>query len=161
MTRIDFYILGENSQRDINHMVCRLCEKALTQQMKVLIYTQSAEQAQQLDDLLWTYKDDSFIAHHNCFNKLELGENKKTSATAFHYPVQIGSEAIAQDPNNNPENEQFPQLLINLSCETPAFYQQFERIAEMVGKEGNAREIARNRYRFYREKGFSLNKYDL
>jgi len=131
-------------------MVCRLCEKALSQNMNVLIYTQSADQAQQLDDLLWNYKTDSFIAHHN-----QLGESP--AQAGFDYPVLISSS----DRPDNEAHGQCRQLLINLTTETPPFYQHFERLAEMVDKEQQAKENARNRYRFYREQGHTLNKYDL
>lgn len=157
MTQIDFYILAENSHRDMNHMVCRLCEKALAQKMNVLIYTSSATQAQQLDDLLWTFKPDSFIPHYNQFNELEDDDS-------YSYPVLICTETDADDITsigNKKIMSQYKQLLINLTSNTPPFFQQFERIAEMVGKNNDEKEIARNRYRYYKQKQLTLNKYDL
>ena len=158
MTQIDFYILGEDSHRNINQMVCRLCEKALAQEMNVLVYTQSAEQAQQLDDLLWTFKTDSFIAHKN-----QLNEPSASPENSFNYPVLITApEQTGKNlPTGDKRYEQYTRLLINLTDEMPPFYQQFERIAEIVDKDGHAKEIARNHYRFYRDKGYSLNKYEL
>lgn len=154
MTQVDFYILGDNSHRDINQMVCRLCEKALSQAMNVFVLTKSTEQAQQLDDLLWTYKTDSFIAHQNRLNKSD--DSEILPQTEFNYPVLISSETPQAQ-----ETGQYTQLLINLTSQTPPLYQQFERIAEMVGKDPQSREVARNRYRFYLQQGLSLNKYDL
>ncbi|MDX2503294.1 MAG: DNA polymerase III subunit chi [Gammaproteobacteria bacterium] len=156
MTQIDFYIVAENSPRDINQMVCRLCEKALSQKMSVLIYTKSTAQAQQLDDLLWTFKADSFIAHHNLSSESEHSDTGPQSE--FNYPILISSTDRFSDVQNH---EHYTQLLINLTSETPSIYQQFERLAEMVDKTPHARETARNRYRFYRQQGYSLNKYDL
>ncbi len=151
MNQIDFYILGDDSPRDINQMVCRLCEKALEQEMNVLIYTKSFLQAQQLDDLLWTFKADSFIAHNSQLNEIEPD-------SSFFFPVLISSELSEEMANEKAPNK---RLLINLTLETPPFFQQFERMAEMVGKNSDEKEIARNRYRFYRQKGYTLNKYDL
>lgn len=155
--QIDFYILGENSHRDINQMVCRLCEKALDQKMNVLIYTKSPAQAQQLDDLLWTFKANSFIAHKDLVNDPEAD-------TSFFYPVLI-SAGTATDETVVGETQRafarYKQLLINLTAERPAFFKQFERIAEMVGNNNDEKEIARNRYRSYRQEGYTLNKYDL
>ena len=158
MTQIDFYILGEDSHRNINQMVCRLCEKALAQEMNVLVYTESAEQAQQLDDLLWTFKADSFIAHKN-----QLNEPSAAPENSFNYPVLITAPEQTDNslPTGDKRYEQYTRLLINLTAEMPPFHQQFERIAEMVDKDVHAKEIARNHYRFYREKGYSLNKYEL
>lgn len=157
MTQIDFYILAENSHRDMNQMVCRLCEKALAQKMNVLIYTRSAAQAQQLDDLLWTFKPDSFIPHTSQFNGLEGDDS-------YSYPVLISSDSATDATTfsgNKKIMSQYNQLLINLTSTPPPFFQQFERIAEMVGNNNEEKETARNRYRWYREKGLTLNKYDL
>lgn len=146
--QIDFYILAENSRRDINQMVCQLCEKAIVQEMDVLIYTKSIEQAHQLDELLWTFKADSFLAHKNELNDIETDNT-------FHYPIIISSHI---------KDETVPlkhQFLINLSNTHPAFIQHFKRIAEIVGKNPDDKEVARNRYRSYRDKGYTLNKYDL
>ena len=152
MPQVDFYILAENSSRDINRVCCQLCEKALTQKMKVLIYTQSIEQAEKLDDLLWSFKANSFIPHYN-----QLTEPNDASQSQFDYPVLISS--------NDTLNEHYSQLLINLSNTVPPFYQQFSRIAEMIDNNSinnsNARESARERYRFYQKNNYPLNKYDL
>ncbi|MCW8932977.1 MAG: DNA polymerase III subunit chi [Gammaproteobacteria bacterium] len=154
--QVDFYILGENSKRDINGMVCRLCEKALAQNMNVLVYTKSSSQAQQLDELLWTFKANSFIAHKNQISDTETVTEADSS---FSYPVLIctGNELAGKEQTIH----QYQQLLINLTTETPEFLPQFERVAELVGKDNDEKEIARNRYRTYREKGYNLNKYDL
>ncbi len=145
MTQIDFYILGESSHRNINQMVCQLCEKALTQQMNVFIYTESSDQAQQLDDLLWTFKTDSFIAHENRLNKTDI-------ETSYPYPVIISNDEVSSS---------YKHLLINLTANIPVFFKQFERVAELVGKESDEKEIARSRYRSYLQQGYTLNKYDL
>jgi DNA polymerase III subunit chi len=166
MTQIDFYILDESSPKNLHQIVCRLCEKALSQKMKVVIYTESIEQAQQLDDLLWSYKPDSFIAHQNRFN--ESVENDVPQANIpqkvlFNYPVLISNEEQLSTffTGINQEHWQYTQLLINLSTNTPPYYQRFDRLAEMVEKDAKQKEVARNRYRNYRQQGYSLNKYDL
>ena len=151
MTQVDFYILAENSRREINQMVCLLCEKALAQAMNVLIYTHSSTQAQQLDDLLWTFKNDSFIPHKNQFRESHIDDSH------FYYPV-----LICHSNNTRPDIlAQYKQLLINLSNESPAFISQFKRTAELVDSNDEEKKIARNRYRYYQQKGYTLNTYDL
>lgn len=150
MQQVDFYILGEHSNRNLKQMVCQLCEKALSQNMNVVIYAASLQQAQELDELLWTYKDDSFIAHIN-LNNLEPD-------STYQYPVLITSDDINQ---NIPIPEFYNQFLINLNTEPPSFYSRFKRLAEMVDNDTDTKEIARNRYRYYRQQGYDLNKYDL
>jgi len=151
MTQIDFYILAENSHRNLNQMICRLCEKAIEQDMNVLLYARSTQQAQELDDLLWTFKSDSFIAHQNLHNPVK-------ASIDYNFPVLISS---AEQPTAQAAPEQYHQLLINLTSESPPFYQQFKRLAELVGKDLNDKEVARKRYRFYRQQGHQLNKFDL
>jgi DNA polymerase III subunit chi len=150
--QIDFYILKEDSPKDINQLICLLCEKALTQKSNVLLYTQSIEQAHQIDDLLWTYKADSFIAHKN-----ELDE--AVTDDTFNYPVIICSSIESDEETVSISHAD--ELLINLSNETPPFFYQFGRLLEVVGKIKNDKDAARNRYRFYRKKGYTSNIHDL
>ncbi len=156
MTQVDFYILDNNSRRNIYQMVYRLCEKALSQQLNVYIYTRSDEQANIIDELIWTYKSDSFIPH--CVISSEFSPDSEEKTKLFNYPVVIQASA-SSDQVQIPE--QYTCLLINLSLHTPLFHQRFQRIAEMVDKDENEKQLARKRYRFYREQGYSLNKYDL
>lgn len=146
--QIDFYILADNSRRDINQMVCQLCEKAIAQEMNVLVYTKSIEQAHQLDELLWCFKADSFLVHNNELSDIQIDNT-------ISYPIII--TANIKDKTLHQDH----QFLINLTNETPVFFQHFKRIAEMIGKNSDDKEAARERYRSYRDKGYTLNKYDL
>lgn len=154
--QIDFYILDNNSKRTINQMVCRLCEKALQQQLSVLVYAKSLEQAQQIDELLWTFKANSFIPHKNQLTEHEPNDEITSS---FFYPVLICTEAAIA--NTKKRFDHYQQLLINLTSEPPAFFPQFNRVAELVDKNDDEKEKARNRYRTYRQQGYDLKKYDL
>ncbi len=156
MAQVDFYILNDSSGRNINQMVCRLCNKALENGMQVFIYTCTEQQAQILDELLWTYKSDSFIPH--CIISDDFLPVSPAKTENFNYPVVIkaaNSELDQQLPT------QFKGLLINLSQTIPPFIQYFERIAEMVDKDETEKQLARERYRLYRQQDHTLNKYDL
>lgn len=151
MTQVDFYILSDNSNRHIDDMICRLCEKAIDQNLSVLIYAQNPIQAKSLDDYLWTYRADSFLVHQ--IIPLEQDTEISPPQKNFNYPIVITTnDSIPRD---------YHQLLINASDKQPNFHQQFERIAEMIGKDSQSKQLARDRYRFYRELGYSLNKHDL
>ena len=159
MNQVDFYILTESSQKNINHICCQLCEKALKSNLTILIYTQSAAQAEELDNLLWSYKSNSFIAHKNMYNQYDIdhiSDNTLTKSEAkfqFLYPVLITGEV--------PVDHKYNDVLINLNSTPPPFYANFKRVAEMVDKELLAKESARSRYRFYQQQNCKLNKYDL
>ncbi len=146
--QVDFYILADTSGRDLKRTVCQLCEKALAQQMQVFIYSSSIEQAQQLDDLLWSFKIDSFLPH-----RLLTQHDKPDESDT--YPIIISCELNSK---TNVKNHPF---LINLSNTYSDFFQNFKRIAEMIDKDPEQKQAARKRYRLYLDKSCDLNKYDL
>jgi len=146
--QVDFYILADTSGRDLKRMVCQLCEKALAQQMQIFIYTNSIEQAEQLDDLLWSFKADSFLPH-----KL-LTQNDETDES-YSCPILISCEL-----DNKISAVKYP-FLINLSNTYSDSFQDFKRIAEMIDKDPEQKQAARKRYRLYLDKSCDLNKYDL
>jgi DNA polymerase-3 subunit chi len=150
MQQVDFYILGEQSGRNILQMVCQLCEKALSQKLSVVICTQSIDQAHELDEILWCYKPESFIAHEIFTPEI--------SNHHFNYPVLIYA---SEQQANNTVSADYHDLLINLSHSTPNNYQEFERLAELVDNDKQHKELARNRYRHYRDQGLTIHKHDL
>jgi DNA polymerase-3 subunit chi len=52
-------------------------------------------------------------------------------------------------------------LLINLADEVPLFFSRFDRVAEIVSGENADRDLARDRYRFYRDRGYSLKTHKI
>ncbi len=53
------------------------------------------------------------------------------------------------------------QILVNLSPEAPAQFASFERLIEVVGAGEAERAAGRERYRFYRERGYPLTHHDI
>lgn len=141
MTKIDFYVLANTSLKHRDMVVCKLTNKAYDKQHRIFIYTESKQHVVQFDDLLWTYSAGSFLPH-------EID----TASTLTDCPILIGSQT--------PPPEGY-DVLINLTSEVPAFYSQFQRIAEFVAGDTNTRNLARERYRYYRDHGCELNSHDL
>ncbi len=139
MISVDFYILPDNKLQE--KFACVLAEKARTQDLKVYIYTESREKALRLDDLLWTYKDISFLPHN-------LADGDSDDKTC----IIIGWNGTTITPF---------ELLINLTMGVPTFANKFDRIMEIVEANEPARKQARNRYRQYRELEFKLRSHDL
>jgi len=52
-------------------------------------------------------------------------------------------------------------VLINLRAEQPPYFSRFERLIEIVSLDDEDRRLARERYRFYRERGYPLDSHDL
>lgn len=142
MTRVDFYILDGGIAGDGSRTACRIAEKAYTLGQKIFLHTSSAENAAALDEFLWTFRDGSFIPH------ALLGSEAATDS-----PVIIGH---GQEPDPSHRD-----LLINLGDEVPLFFSRFERVAEIVAGDETTRARARERFRFYRDRGYPLNTHDL
>ena len=136
MTRIDFYILEQQARGSRFDIGCRLTEKAWRLGHRVYLHTDSAGQARQLDKLLWTFRDGSFLPHGL------LGE-----ADPALNPVLIGCQADAGEEHD---------VLINLGTEVPPFFSRFERVAEPIDHDQAIRNAGRARYRFYRDRGYPL-----
>jgi len=141
MTRVDFYIL-QDSRADARHeFTCKLTEKAYKQGHRVYINTASDQQLKLLDELLWTFRDGSFLPHKCC----DAGEPEEQ-------PILLG-HAIEPDGHDD--------VLVNLADDIPAFFSRFNRVAELVGGDDTQRESARDRYRFYKDRGYTLNTHKL
>lgn len=144
MTQIDFYLLGSSSYNNSKEGVaCRLTEKAFKAGHQVCVLTESEAHSRKLDKLMWTYKAGSFIPH-------EVSENANDCNSEF--PVII--------THQNPPDH-FHDVLISLNSESPSCFSRFSRLAEVVENSDNAKQQARERYRFYRDRGYPLNTHEL
>lgn len=148
MTKVDFYILQDSASEARWHFTCRLVDKALRAGLTVLITVDSTEEAQQIDDLLWTFKPESFIPHE-LFNPAakDAAEKEKVSAV----PVVIISSALADH-----QLHEHRGLLINLGREIPPWFSRFERLSEIVIQDPDVLKNTRDHFSFYRERGYPI-----
>ena len=64
MPRADFYLIGKPRFRDEPLLlVCELAKKAHAASQPLLVLARDMEQAERLDDLLWSFEPDAFIPH--------------------------------------------------------------------------------------------------
>ncbi|NKB46650.1 MAG: hypothetical protein GKR77_02580 [Legionellales bacterium] len=61
--RADFYLINQAQLPACLPTLCRILAKAYSAQQSVFVLTQDVAQTQTLDELLWTFRDDSFIPH--------------------------------------------------------------------------------------------------
>jgi len=141
MTRVDFYILRDTGASACALFACRLTEKAVKQGHQVYINAESAAQLLQLDDLLWTFRAGSFLPH-----VVDIGEDNGAS------PVLLAHD---REPGNSHD------VLVNLSNEVPPFFSRFNRVAELAGGNDAQRSEARNRYRYYKDRGYTLHTHQI
>lgn len=142
MTRIDFYILQDVDLAAARRFACRLAVKALAAGGNgVHLHVDDARMAADLDELLWNYPEHRFIPHD-----LQEAADRGGRQDA---PVVIGWSTPA-DPDG---------LLVNLSADIPTFFGRFQRVVEIVVDEN--RDAGRDRYKFYRDRGYPLFHHDL
>ena len=141
MTQVDFYILADKSRGDRFQLACRLTEKAWSAGHRVCINTETEEDAAHIDTLLWTFNDQSFIPHDRLQN-----------ASAETTPVVIASQLDKTDEHD---------VLINLASTIPDCFSQFERLLEPVDKDEQTRAASRERYRYYRDCGYTINNHEI
>jgi DNA polymerase-3 subunit chi len=135
VTRVDFYIVeGDDDRLGI---ACRLAQKAYDAGQKVHVHTGDAAQTQRLDDLLWTFRQQSFVPHARAGT-----------------PEADGSPVVI-DHGDAPDAPY--QLLFNLAADVPPFFSRFERVIEVIGRDPDEVRQGRARYRFYRERGYPLS----
>ncbi|KGP64198.1 DNA polymerase III subunit chi [Legionella norrlandica] len=139
--RVDFYLLASHQPESRWLVACRLIEKAYIRGHKVFVLCDNKQQTEYLDELLWTFKDDSFIPHNI------QGEGPEPPP-----PVQIGYD---KEPRG------FNDILLNLSSNIPLFYTRFKRIIELVSSIETEKELSRLHYKEYRSKGCELHTHSI
>ena len=140
MARVDFYVLSQTGEQARLLFACRLAEKVYRLDNSVYIHAPSQADAARLDDLLWTFRDGSFVPH-------EVVSSNKAEA-----PVTIGALPPAAGDI---------ELLINLADDIPANSADLPRIAEIVSNDESSRQLSRQRYARYRELGHTLETHKL
>src|SRR5690606_17614445 len=63
VTQVDFYILESDTDDARLRLTCRIVDKATQQDLHVFVNAASDTEARQLDELLWTFSQGSFIPH--------------------------------------------------------------------------------------------------
>lgn len=134
MTQVDFYILPEATSEARWLFACRLIDKVQRMSMRVLVAMDSEAEARAFDELLWTFKPESFIPH-------QLINGGKPA------PVEITFLAEAGDHQG---------LLLNLSNTTPPYFSRFERMSEVVIQEQQSLQSSRERFSFYKSRGYPI-----
>lgn len=145
MTKIDFYTGSENKLRT----ACQLSHKAMQSGVRVLLHTPDEAVTEALDKLLWHYPAVAFIPH--CRSHDEAGQTMPDPSLS-KWPVVVGHRG-----------DSFPhsELLINLHTSCPPFFSRFERLIEIVGEDAEDVRMGRERFGFYRDRGYELRHIDL
>jgi DNA polymerase-3 subunit chi len=137
VTKVDFYTGSTDKLRT----ACQLSHKAMQNGLRVLLHTPDETTTGALDKLLWHYPATAFIPH--C---------RSHEAAANDMPVVLGHQ-----------EETFPhsELLISLHTTCLSFFSRFERLIEIVGEDAEDARLGRERYKFYKDRGYEMRHFDL
>lgn len=140
MPEASFYILPTRSLSDRFIFACKLIETAYRKGQFCYVYTDSLQQSQQLDNQLWTFRENSFIPHQ----LYDGGENK---APDFKKTVLIGSQAAPKE---------WQSLIFNLSSKYPDDLKKTDRVLEILDNNEELKHAGRQRFRQYKQDGFEV-----
>ena len=140
MARADFYLIQKPRFREEPLLlVCELARKAFDANLSTLVLARDVDQAEQLDDLLWSFDEDAYIPHQLA------GDDEDELA-----PVLIAGPDV---------DTPMRALVINLR--DAAVQGNVERVLEVVPADDGARGPLRERWKQYQVRGFDLKKHDM
>lgn len=162
MTKIDFYITDITDPIELMTFACRLTEKAVLKKHDVFIHTSNEQSMTKMDQLLWSFRPNSFLPHD-----IEDGGSSnsttpestvaQTEPNSSHNTASASAILIGHSGNPGTHHD----VLVNLTTETPAFFSRFSRLAEIVQGDPVGKEKSRERFRFYRDRGYPLQVHNL
>jgi len=141
MTEVFFYVLDETADDAAQRFACRLTEKAHAEGHRVFIHVDGEAQSAAMDELLWSFRQGSFVPHVTA-NNLATDDDLT--------PVVIS----AGDPPAG-----FDDVSINVGGEVSHFFSRFVRHNEVVTPA--ERDSARERYRFFKDRGYALTTHKI
>ncbi|MDG1096925.1 MAG: DNA polymerase III subunit chi [Methylophilaceae bacterium] len=136
MTRVIFY----SNVRDKQAALIILVRKALAKRHLITLFAESEQAAQAYSDVLWQQDSTSFLP-----NVLA------PHALANETPVVIDwqDEQLCQD-----------DILVSLTQRQLTVFSRFKQLVELVGIDEHDKALARERFKFYRDRGYEIKHFD-
>jgi len=133
--KVDFYPLSATDGRSRLVAACRLAEKAYELGLRVVVRTTSPAETAEVDELLWTFADGSFVPH---------GVWPAEPEVAGLTPVLVSNASLPPSHRD---------VLINLAPDAPPEFSAYARVCEVVGGDEDGKKAGRHRWRVYRDAG--------
>lgn len=121
---------------------CRLLRKAVATGSRVIV-TGQPDTLRELDVALWTFAPLEFLPH--CYGDV-------TPVSLAASPVVL-SESVRSAPHH--------QVLLNLGREVPEGFERFERLIELVSSDEEDRQVGRERWKHYADRGYAITRHDM
>ena len=138
-TNVLFHHFESIERKDFLVYVCKLIEKGYKQNINpIFIKTNTQKQAEELDKILWTFRQESYVPH------ALVDKDNNTQ------PVQIGWV------DNEIEDA---KAIINLSDGMPDTSNHLKKIHEIIENIDEKKEKARERWKKYKSIGFNIKAY--
>jgi DNA polymerase-3 subunit chi len=143
MTQIDFYFNAADKLK----LAATLSSKAVAQFLsgiphtRMFLFTPDEATTQRVEAALWTFQQTSFLPHCR-------GEDRNAHET----PIIVG---------HGVDHPLHDEVLLNLCPQYPAFFSRFRRLIEIVGTGEEDKSAARERFRFYRDRGYEIRSHDV
>ena len=134
--RIDFYVLEADATDGRLRLACKIIDRAYRSGHTVYLWARDDHETDLLDDLLWTFSQNSFVPHSRNNHNSDL----TTPVHIGHHPPQSGSAEVVVSVADRPVED----------------YSNFLRIAEVVGFDEAEKQSGRSRFKFYRDQGLEL-----
>ena len=138
MTDIEFHV----NVPDKLQYSCRLLRKAYRSGAKAVV-TAEPDLLLQLDQMLWSYSATEFLPH--C-------RGNSAATTMASTPIWL-VDTLDVCPAGS--------VLINLGQQVPGDFERFERFIEVASSADSDRLAARDRWKYYRDRGYSLKRHEL
>ena len=140
--RIDFHFNVE----DRLQYACRVVRKARAADKSVLAYTREPARLARFDAALWIFSALDFVPHVYVDSPLSA-----------RTPVLLTLDASVAAPPRD--------VFLNLDDDVPPAFNEmagrFERLIEVVSRDGDARLRARDRFKRYRDAGITPNTFEM
>ena len=136
MTAIDFH----TKVPDVVAYACRILKIAYGKGASVVVYHDDGAALQRFNDTLWSFSALDFIPHALA-----------GSTQAAESPIVLTSSDVAL-PHH--------AVILNLSLAVPPMFSSFERLIEFVPASGEPLLKARERYKFYKDRGYPIKTHE-
>jgi DNA polymerase III subunit chi len=135
MAKVSFYLFEQSNERQVD-ITCRLCRKILGKSGRIWLYSQDQALLQQLDDLLWSFDETSFLGH---------------GIDQPHAPICLSKE-LPRDSD---------WIVFNFQAEALEQFEKFSHIIEIIENNEPAKQLGREKYKQYRRFGIEPQTHKL
>ena len=144
MTRIEFYFNVASKHELIEHLVAL----ALAKRRQICILTDDIHASANLSAYLWQNKPSGFLPNMPA-DVLNLNHENLIKVATTPVVISSHTKALLQD-----------DLLINLTTGEPNFFSRFTQLIEIIGLDSEDKSAGRQRYKFYRDRGYEIKNID-